>query len=80
MYYMNKSIDLIFSAAVLSAGSAAATVKVLIFFIALMLVFWGLNVYRHIKSGKWEKFQQTVDIAGLLFFAVMIILLIIPLV
>lgn len=74
-----NNINLIFSAAVLAAGSAVGVIKILIFFILLMLVFWGINIYKHAKSGKWTTFMKIVDIVGVLFLAVMIILLIVPL-
>ncbi len=52
-------------------------IKVLIFLILLMLFFWCLNMYRHIKSGNWKGFRRVVDITGVLFIAVLSVMLII---
>ncbi len=53
-------------------------IELFIFFIFLMLVFWGINMYRHIKSGSWSFFQKIVDITGLILFTVIIFILIKP--
>ncbi len=64
--------------AMLSAGnSAEGMLKLIIFFIGLIMVFWGMNLFRHAKSGKWTKFQKIVDIVGLLFFGVLMIMLLV---
>ncbi len=64
--------------AMLSAGnSAEGMLKLIIFFIGLIMVFWGMNLFRHAKSGKWTKFQKAVDIVGLLFFGVLMIMLLV---
>lgn len=53
-------------------------VKILIFFTVLLLFFWGLNIYKHIRSG-WTKFQKATDTAGAVMLAGFLISLIIPL-
>jgi hypothetical protein len=67
--------------AMLSAGnSAEGMLQLLIFFIVLIMVFWGINLFRHAKGGKWTKFQKAVDIVGLLFFGVLLIMLLVVLI
>ncbi|MBR5514376.1 MAG: hypothetical protein IKV85_10410 [Ruminococcus sp.] len=58
-----------------AANSAEGMLKLLIFFVGLIMVLWGINLFRHIKSGKWTNFQKAVDIVGLLFFGVLMIML-----
>jgi hypothetical protein len=41
------------------------------------MVLWGINLFRHAKSGKWTKFQKAVDIGGLLLFGVLMIMLLV---
>ena len=53
-------------------------IELFIFFIFLMLVFWGINMYKHIKSSRWSVFQKVADITGLIIFSVIIIMLIKP--
>lgn len=65
----------------LSAGnSAEGMLRILIFFVGLIMVLWGINLFRHAKSGKWTKFQKAVDIVGLLFFGVLMIMLLVVLI
>ena len=60
----------------LSAGnSAEGMLRILIFFVGLIMVLWGINLFRHAKSGKWTKFQKAVDIIGLLLFGILMIML-----
>lgn len=67
--------------AMLSAGnSAEGSLRMLIFFVGLIMVFWGINLFRHAKSGKWTKFQKAVDIVGLLFFGVLMIMLLVAMI
>ena len=67
--------------AMLSAGnSAEGMLRILIFFVGLIMVFWGINLFRHAKSGKWTKFQKAVDIVGLIFFSILMIMLLVVLV
>ncbi len=62
----------------LSAGnSAEGALRMLIFFVVLIMVLWGINLFRHAKSGKWTKFQKAVDIGGLLLFGVLMIMLLV---
>ena len=64
--------------AMLSArNSAEGALSMLILFIGLIMVFWGINLFRHAKSGKWTKFQKAVDIGGLLLFGVLMIMLLV---
>ena len=58
-----------------AADSAEGMLRILIFFVGLIMVLWGINLFRHAKSGKWTKFQKAVDIVGLLFFGVLMIML-----
>ncbi len=58
-----------------AANSAEGMLRILIFFVGLIMVFWGINLFRHAKSGKWTKFQKAVDVVGLLFFGVLMIML-----
>lgn len=53
-------------------------IKFLIFMIVILLIFWGLNIYKHIRSG-WTKLQKIADITGLAMIIVLLILLIVPL-
>lgn len=67
--------------AMLSAGnSAEGMLRILIFFVGLIMVFWGINLFRHAKSGKWTKFQKAVDIIGLLFFGILMIMLLVAMI
>lgn len=58
-----------------AADSAEGMLRILIFFVGLIMVLWGINIFRHAKSGKWTKFQKAVDIIGLLLFGVLMIML-----
>lgn len=60
------------------SGTAAGAAKLMIFFLALILLFWGLNTYKHFKGG-WTKTQKLCDISGLLLLAAVIAMMIIPL-
>ena len=65
----------------LSAGnSAEGMLRILIFFVGLIMVFWGINLFRHAKSGKWTKFQKAVDIIGLLLFGTLMIMLLVAMI
>lgn len=62
--------------AMLSAEkSAEGMLRLLIFMVGLTAVFWGINIFRHIKNGSWTKFQKAADIIGLLMFIILLILL-----
>ena len=54
-------------------------IKILVFFILLLLVFWGLNIYKHIRSGGWRGFLQAVDITGGLLILGLLIMTALPL-
>lgn len=58
-----------------AADSAEGMLRILIFFVGLIMVLWGINLFRHAKSGKWTKFQKAVDIVGLLLFGILMIML-----
>ena len=58
-------------------NSAEGALNMLILFIGLIMVFWGINLFRHAKSGKWTKFQKAVDIVGLIFFGILMIMLLV---
>lgn len=58
-----------------AANSAEGALRMLIFFVGLIMVFWGINLFRHAKSGKWTNFQKAVDIVGLILFGVLMIML-----
>lgn len=60
------------------SGNAAGAAKLMIFFLALILLFWGLNAYKHFKSG-WTKTQRVCDISGLIFLAAVIAIMVMPL-
>ena len=67
--------------AMLSAGnSAEGMLRILIFFVGLIMAFWGINLFRHAKSGKWTKFQKAVDIIGLLLFGTLMIMLLVAMI
>lgn len=53
-------------------------VKFLVFMTVMLLIFWGLNIYKHIRGG-WTKMQKIADITGLEMIIVLLILLIVPL-
>lgn len=53
-------------------------VKFLVFMTVMLLIFWGLNVYKHIRSG-WTKLQKIADITGSAMIIGLLILLIVPL-
>lgn len=61
-----------------AAKGAAGVVRFLILVVFLMLVFCCVNTYKHIKSSKWTSFQKITDISGIVFFIVIIVILIIP--
>lgn len=63
-----------------AADSAEGMLRILIFFVGLIMVLWGINLFRHAKSGKWTKFQKAVDIIGLLLFGILMIMLLVVLV
>lgn len=44
----------------------------------MLLIFWGLNIYKHIRSG-WTKLQKITDSTGLAMLIVLLIMLIVPL-
>lgn len=46
--------------------------------IVILLIFWGLNIYKHIRSG-WTKLQKIADITGLAMIIGLLIMLIVPL-
>lgn len=52
----------------------------LVLLILLMLLCWGLNIYKHIRSGAWKGFQRGADIAGIILIAALFIWTVIPLV
>ncbi|MCM1528931.1 MAG: hypothetical protein NC093_02925 [Alistipes sp.] len=63
-----------------ASSRAEGTAELMIFFVFLMFVFWCINTYRHIKGGKWSLFQKITDIGGMIFFGIIIIVMIIPLI
>lgn len=63
-----------------AAGSAEGMLRILIFFVGLIMVLWGINLFRHAKSGKWTKFQKAVDIIGLLLFGTLMIMLLVAMI
>lgn len=42
------------------------SVSFMAFMIFLLLVFWCINTYKHISSGRWTKGQKMIDIVGAL--------------
>lgn len=62
------------------ADSAEGMLRILIFFVGLIMVLWGINLFRHAKSGKWTKFQKAVDIIGLLLFGILMIMLLVAMI
>ena len=63
-----------------AAESAEGMLRILIFFVGLIMVLWGINLFRHAKSGKWTKFQKAVDIIGLLLFGILMIMLLVAMI
>ena len=63
-----------------AADSAEGMLRILIFFVGLIMVLWGINIFRHAKSGKWTKFQKAVDIIGLLLFGILMIMLLVAMI
>ena len=63
-----------------AANSAEGMLRILIFFVGLIMVLWGINLFRHAKSGKWTKFQKAVDIIGLLLFSTLMIMLLVAMI
>ncbi len=63
-----------------AANSAEGMLRILIFFVGLIMVLWGINLFRHAKSGKWTKFQKAVDIIGLLLFGTLMIMLLVAMI
>lgn len=62
--------------AMLSAEkSAEGMLRLMIFMIGLVAVFWGINIFRHIKNGSWTKFQKAADIIGMIIMIVLMIML-----
>lgn len=61
-----------------AAENAAGAAKLMIFLFVLILIFWGLNTYKHFKGG-WTKTQMVCDISGLILLAAVIAMMIIPL-
>ena len=51
--------------------------NILLFLLLLMLLFWGINAYKHYKKG-WTKFQKAVDIAGMILLIVLFAGMFIP--
>jgi len=49
------------------------------FLMALLLVFWCLNIYRHIRAGGWKGFAAAVDIIGALIIAGLTVAVALPL-
>ncbi|MBO5164441.1 MAG: hypothetical protein J6B75_08420 [Ruminococcus sp.] len=58
--------------------NADGLIRILIFLTVLMLAFWGINVFRHIKSGSWTKFQKVTDTVGVIMLVGFLISLIVP--
>lgn len=63
-----------------AADSAEGMLRILIFFVGLIMVLWGINLFRHAKSGKWTKFQKAVDVIGLLLFGTLMIMLLVAMI
>ncbi|MBQ6944175.1 MAG: hypothetical protein IJN43_07580 [Ruminococcus sp.] len=63
-----------------AADSAEGMLRILIFFVGLIMVLWGINLFRHAKSGKWTKFQKAVDVIGLLLFGILMIMLLVAMI
>ena len=60
------------------SGAAAGMVKMLIFLLVLLLLFWILNIFRHIKIG-WTRIQKAADITGAVLLIAAIAALALPL-
>ena len=54
-------------------------VSFLVFLILLLLICWGLNIYKHIRSGSWKGLQRCADIIVTLLLAALFAGTIIPL-
>jgi len=57
----------------------AGAIKMLVFFILLLLVFWMLNISKHIRAGGWKGSRQAVDIIGGLLILGLLIMTALPL-
>ena len=68
---MNTNLTALLS----TADSAEGMLRILIFFVGLFMMFWGVNIFRHLKSGKWTNFQKAVDFDGLILFGILLIML-----
>lgn len=55
-----------------------AIIKFFVFMIVILLFFWGLNIFKHIRGG-WTKLQKITDITGILMILGLLIMLVVPL-
>lgn len=50
----------------------------LVFLILLMLAFWLMNIYKHIRSGPWSRGQKIMDAIGTVLLLAAFIAVLIP--
>ena len=53
-------------------------VGMLVFLILLMLAFWLMNVYKHIRSGLWSRGQKIMDLIGTVLLLAALIAVLLP--
>ncbi|MBQ8961772.1 MAG: hypothetical protein IJ071_11265 [Ruminococcus sp.] len=58
--------------------TAEGMIRILVFFILLLLVFWGLNVYKHIRGGGWRGLRRAVDLLGALLLLGLLLFTLMP--
>ncbi len=49
------------------------------FLMFMLLVFWCLNIYKHIRAGGWKGIAAAVDISGAVLLAGVFIAVLLPL-
>ncbi len=54
-------------------------IKILVFLILLLVFLWGLNIYKHIRSG-WNNTQKLFDIIGAVLLLVLLAVTTFPLI
>lgn len=53
-------------------------VEMLIFLELLLLAFWLMNIYKHIRSGSWSRGEKIMDTVGTILLLGMLIGAVIP--
>lgn len=58
--------------------SGTGMIKILVFLILLLLIFWSMNIYKHVRAG-WRKSQKVYDIIGEIMLIAILIVTVLPL-